>query len=235
MAARRGKREVVRTYEITDQLSVHLTEMTRRAHCPACPSCGEGDYWYVTWPTSVLLARHVAAPSRARTLVDKRVLVIGSGTGLEAITLAKLGAVVSVLDHIPAALELVARNCRLNAVDQMTQYCCCWQDIRAVRRVPTHEVVIGSDVLYDAAMARGVQRVLTTVLPPHGRALVADPVRAFRTGTATFLRRMTHAGFRLRSRWITSSVYARESRAKVYTLTLPMMMLPQDGRRSSLP
>ncbi len=92
MAEMHGKREVVRTYEITDQLSVRLTEITRRAQFPACPSCGEGDCWHVTWPTSVLLSRHVAAPCRARTLADKRVLVIGGGTGLEAIALAKLGA-----------------------------------------------------------------------------------------------------------------------------------------------
>jgi predicted nicotinamide N-methyase len=231
MAERHGKREVVHTYEITEQLAVRLTEITRRAHCPVCPSCGEGDYWHVTWPTSVLLSRHVAAPARARTLADKRVLVIGGGTGLEAITLAKLGAVVSVLDHMPAALELVARNCRLNAVERMTQYCCCWQDARAVRRLPTHEVVIGSDVLYDAATARGVQRVLTTVLRPGGRGLVADPVRSCGTGTATFRHLMTYAGFRLRSHWITSSVYDRERRAKVYTLTPPAPVLPPYGRR----
>jgi hypothetical protein len=59
------KREVVRTDAITDQLSVRLTEITRRAQFPTCPSCGEGDYWHVTWPTSVLLSRYVAAPSRA--------------------------------------------------------------------------------------------------------------------------------------------------------------------------
>ena len=67
MAERHGKREVVHTYEITEQLAVRLTEITRRAHCPVCPSCGEGDYWHVTWPTSVLLSRHVATPARART------------------------------------------------------------------------------------------------------------------------------------------------------------------------
>ncbi len=75
------KREVVRTYAITDQLSVRLTEITRRAQFPTCPSCGEGDYWHVTWPTSVLLSRHVTAPSCARTWWGRQVLVIGGGAG----------------------------------------------------------------------------------------------------------------------------------------------------------
>src|SRR5258708_8615433 len=101
MAEIHGKREVGRTYEITQQLSVRLTEMTRRTQFPACSSCGEGDYWHVTWPTSVLLSRHMAAPSCARTLVDKRVLVIGGGTGLEATTPPKLGPVLPVVDHLP--------------------------------------------------------------------------------------------------------------------------------------
>ena len=104
-----------------------------------------------------------------------------------------------------------------------------------MRRLPTHEVVIGSDVLYDATTARGVHSVLTSVLRPGGRALVADPVRSFGTGTATFRRLMIHAGFRLTARWITSSVYARERRAKVYTLTPPAPTPPHDGRRRSQP
>jgi predicted nicotinamide N-methyase len=170
----------------------------------------------------------------ARTLADKRVLVIGGGTRLETIALAKLGAVVSVLDHIPAALELVACHCRRNDVEPVTLHCCCWQDVRAVRHLPTHDVVIGSDVVYDAATVRGVKRMLTTVLKPAGRALVADPVRSFRIGIATFIRLMTHARFRLTSRWITSSVYARERRARVYTLTPPATLLPRHGPHQSL-
>jgi predicted nicotinamide N-methyase len=215
----RNDTEVVRTYTITDQLSVRLREIPRRGQFPTCAVCGDGNYWHVTWPTAVVLARYLAAPARRRTVAGKQVLVIGCGTGLEAIVLAKLGAVVSVLDHIPAALELVGRNCGLNQLDPVTQQGCCWHDAPALRRLPAYEVVIGSDVLYDVAAARGVKRLLTTVLRPQGKAIVAEPVRSCGAGAETFVQLMTTAGFQLTSRWIRASAYARDRRAIVYTLT----------------
>jgi predicted nicotinamide N-methyase len=205
----RNDTEVVRTYTITGQLSVRLTEIPRRVQFPTCACCGDGNYWHVTWPTGVVLARYLAAPARQRTMVGKQVLVIGCGLGLEAIVLAKLGASVSILDHIPAALELVAHNCVRNQLDPVTLHPCCWRDARALRRLPTYEVVIGSDVLYDTVAARGVTRLLTTVLKPRGKAIVADPLRSFRTSAETFVRLMTTAEFRLTSQWIRRSAYAR--------------------------
>ena len=224
----RNDAEVVRTYQITDQLSVDLTEIPRRVQFPTCPFCGDGNYWHVTWPTGVALARYLAAPARKHTVAGKQVLVIGCGAGLEAIVLAKLGAVVSVLDHIPAALELVAHNCRRNHVDPVTFRPCCWRDARALRRLPTYELVIGSDVLYDPVAARGVTRLLRAMLKPDGNAIIADPVRPFCTGAETFVRLMTSAGFQLTSRWIRHSADTRDSKAKLYLLAASAFPRPQE-------
>lgn len=221
MTRTRNDTEVVRTYQITEQLSVDLTEIPRRVQFPTCPYCGDGNYWHVTWPTGVALARYLAAPTRQRTVAGKQVLVIGCGAGLEAIVLAKLGAVVSVLDHIPAALQLVARNCVRNQVEPVTLHTCCWREARALRRLPTYDLVIGSDVLYDPVAARGVHRVLQRVLPAQGRALIADPRRADSRGVTTFLALMTGAGFSLTSRGMHSAVYGKQRRIQVYTLTAP--------------
>jgi len=217
----RNNTEVVRTYQLTEQLSVDLTEIPRRGQFPTCAFCGDGNYWHVTWPTSVALARYLAAPARTRTVSGKQVLVIGCGAGLEAIVLAKLGAVVSVLDHIPAALQLVAHNCVRNQLDPITLHTCCWRDVRALRRLPAYEIVIGSDVLYDAMAARGVHRVLRHVLLAQGRAFIADPLRTDSRGVDTFLALMTGAGFSLTSRWMHSAVYGKHRRIQVYTLTPP--------------
>lgn len=221
MAQRHTETEVVRTYEITPQLSVRLVEVPRRSQFPRCAFCGTGNYWHVTWPTAVVLARYLAAPLRQRTLAGRQVLVIGCGAGLEALVLAKLGAVVSVLDHIPAALDLVARNCALNQLAPVTTHACCWRDAHALRRLPAYEVVIGSDVLYDTMAAHGVARVLTTAVQSKGMAIVADPVRPFSDGPDTFIRLMTQQGFQFTSRWVRAFAYARTRRAKVYTLTAP--------------
>src|SRR5262245_3847453 len=208
--------EVVRTYQITNQLSINLTEIPRRVQFPTCAVCGDGNYWHVTWPTGVALARYLATPARQRTVAGKQVLVIGCGTGLEAIVLAKLGAVVSVLDHVPAALALVAQNCQRNQLEPVMFHTCCWRNARALRRLPAYEIIIGSDVLYDTVAARGVTRLLTTVLKPGGKALIADPVRSFRTGAEPFVRLVTTAGFRLTSRWIGRSASTRDGRTKLY-------------------
>ena len=222
MAQRHTKTEVVRTYEITTRLSVRLIELPRRSQFPRCSFCGTGNYWHVTWPTAVVLARYLAAPLRQRTLVGKQVLIIGCGAGLEAMVLAKLGAIVSVLDHIPAALDLVARNCTLNEIAPVTTHACCWRDAPALHRLPAYEVVIGSDILYDTLAAHGVARVLTTAVQSNGTAIVADPVRTFSDGPETFLRLMTQQGFKLTSRWVRAVAYARTRRAKVHTLTAPV-------------
>jgi predicted nicotinamide N-methyase len=221
MAQRHTESEVVHTYEITPQLFVRLVEIPRRSQFPRCSFCKNGNYWNVTWPTAVLLARYLAALARQRTLTGRQVLVIGCGAGLEAMVLAKLGAVVSVLDHIPAALDLVARNCALNQLSPVTTHACCWQDAHALRRLPAYEVVIGSDVLYDTIAAHGVARLLTTAVQPKGTAIVADPVRTFNDGLETFIRLMTQQGFQLTSRWVRAFAYARNRRAKVYTLIAP--------------
>ena len=173
----------------------------------------------------------MAAPAHQRTVAGKRVLVIGCGAGLEAIVLAKLGAVVSVLDHIPAALQLVAHNCVRNQVEPVTLHLCCWRDARALRRLPASEIVIGSDVLYDPVAARGVTRLLTTVLQPGGKALIADPVRSFRTGAETFVRVVTTAGFRLTSQWIRCTASGRDRRTTLYLLTSSAVPRPHEGRR----
>ena len=215
-----GNTEVVRTYAITARLSVRLTEIPRRRQFPTCACCGDGNYWHVTWPTGVLLARYLAEPACQRTVVGKQVLVIGCGAGLEAIVLAKLGAVVSVLDHIPAALELVQQNCVRNQLAPFTAHTCCWRDVRTLRRLPLYEIVIGSDVLYDATAARGVHRLLRHVLPTQGTALIADPLRTDARGVDTFLALMTDAGFTRTARWMHATIYGTQRRSRVYRLTL---------------
>jgi predicted nicotinamide N-methyase len=211
--------EVIRTYTITEQLSVRLTEIPRRRQFPTCACCGDGNYWHVTWPTGVLLAQYLAAPARQRTVTGKQVLVIGCGAGLEAVILAKLGAVVSVLDHIPAALELVQQNCLRNQLAPLTTHMCCWRDVHALRRLPQYEMVIGSDILYDVTAARGVHRLLRHVLPTPGTALIADPLRADARGVDTFLALMTGAGFARTARWMHAAVYGTQRRIRVYRFT----------------
>jgi predicted nicotinamide N-methyase len=123
----------------------------------------------------------------------RRALVLGCGVGLESVVLAKLGAEVWALDHVPAALWLVRRNCRLNGLAPVHTRWWCWRDTTTRRRLGSFELVIGSDILYEPAGAEAIAAVLQTTLMPQGVALFADPGRE---GVGEFFRRQL--------RWLSS-------------------------------
>ena len=67
------------------------------------------------WGGGIVLGRQLEEMGRA-ALEGKRVLELGTGTGLGAITAAKLGATVLATDRDPTVLELAATNARTNGV-----------------------------------------------------------------------------------------------------------------------
>jgi 2-polyprenyl-3-methyl-5-hydroxy-6-metoxy-1,4-benzoquinol methylase len=192
-------------YSITRQLVVRLIELRNvPPDFSRCPYCGSTDLWHLLWPASLALSQQLAQAFPASYWQGKQVLVIGCGVGLESVTLAKLGAQVTALDHIPAALRLVQRSCQQNALPPVRTLCKCWLDSRSVRQLGQYEVLIGSDVLYESADAVSLQELLTVALKPGGMALFADPQRE---SAKAFLRRLASSGFqvqvqRSQTQWI---------------------------------
>jgi 2-polyprenyl-3-methyl-5-hydroxy-6-metoxy-1,4-benzoquinol methylase len=181
------------TYPLTRQLMVRLIELRNvPPEFSRCPYCGATTLWHLLWPASVALSQHLAQAVPAGHWQGKPVLVIGCGVGLESVTLAKLGAQVTALDHVPAAVRLVQRSCQQNAVPPVRTLCMCWLDSRSVQQLGQYEVLIGSDVLYDSADAGSLQELLTVALKPGGMALFADPQRESATA---FLTRLASSGF----------------------------------------
>jgi predicted nicotinamide N-methyase len=218
MARSRSDEERIRLYKITNCLSIKLIEIPRRAKFPTCSYCGEGNFWNVAWPTGLLLAQHFAASSERLRWQGKRVLVIGCGTGLEAVVLAQLGAVVSVLDHIPSALELVSRNCALNQIDALELICCCWRDVQKVQQLSTYDIILGSDILYDTSVVERIVLLLTIALKENGMIILGDPVRSVGSSLNAFIRTSTEAGFRMSSRWIHSRQNSMVEQVKLCTM-----------------
>ena len=67
-------------------------------------------YRFVPQPNevaAVVLARYLAAPLRQLTLAGRRVLILGCGAGLEALVLAKLGAVVAYGNFLTVAVNFI--------------------------------------------------------------------------------------------------------------------------------
>ncbi len=183
------------SYPITRQLVVHLIELRNISpDFSRCPYCGSNDIWNMVWPASLALAQHLAQAFPAGHWPGKQVLVIGCGVGLESVTLAKLGAHVTALDHVPAALTLVQRSCQHNALPPVRTLGTCWLDSRSVQQLSQYEVLIGSDVLYESADAGSLQELLTVALQPGGLALFADP---HRDSATAFLSRLASSGFQV--------------------------------------
>jgi 2-polyprenyl-3-methyl-5-hydroxy-6-metoxy-1,4-benzoquinol methylase len=205
------------SYPITRQLVVRLIELRNvPPDFSRCPYCGATALWHLLWPTSLALSQHLAQAFPAGHWQGKQVLVIGCGVGLESVTLAKLGAHVTALDHVPAALRLVQRSCQQNVLPPVRPLCTCWLDRSSVQQLGQYEVLIGSDVWYDSADAVALQELLTVALQPGGMALFADPQRE---SAKAFLRRFESSGFAVQVHQSQTPWIPERQEVRIYHIT----------------
>jgi predicted nicotinamide N-methyase len=131
-------------------------------------------YYAHLWPSARVLAEEVA---RGPSLHGVTVLELGCGVGLPGLAAAARGATVSLTDLQPGALELATRGaCQAGLQDRVRAITLDW-------RWPDHapvDMVLGSDVLYEARFAEPVARALHLLLKPGGVALLSDPDRPHR-------------------------------------------------------
>lgn len=161
-------------------------------------------YWCVAWPAGLGLARYLSR----RYMAGTSVLELGSGIGVSGLGAALAGADVVLTDNIPAALRLAAMNARRNKLSVR----CVAADWRAWPLQACFDLVIGSDVTYEAAAFPAFLDVLTRTLAPGGTVLLTDPGRL--TSTA-FQQAATEAGW-----WWQSDPLPREGTQAVFLYTL---------------
>lgn len=134
---------------------------------------GRVPYGVVLWPAAIALAHDLA--SRADDLRGRRVLELGSGTGLPGIVAATLGARVTQTDHDPVAMSVCKLNCERNRVEAVERRMADWAAWEDPAR---YEWIIGSDVLYGEGLHAHLRRIFETNLSVGGRVLLSDPFRA---------------------------------------------------------
>jgi predicted nicotinamide N-methyase len=126
-------------------------------------------YWADLWPSSLALARAVAA----RSLGGRRVVELGCGLGLPSIVAALGGARVLATDWSADATAITADNAERNGA-RLETLVCSWAEPGPIAERGPFDLVLASDVLYEA---RDVD-LLLAALPRLGReAWIADPGR----------------------------------------------------------
>jgi predicted nicotinamide N-methyase len=133
----------------------------------------EPPFWAAAWPGGQALARHVLdVPA---TVAGRRVLDLGSGSGLVAVAAALAGArEVTASEIDPFGITAIGLNARLNGVS----------GVRVVADVlsgppPAQEVVLAGDVCYDRAMTERVLPFLAAARGSGCDVLLGDPGRPY--------------------------------------------------------
>lgn len=127
-------------------------------------------YWAIAWAGGQALARYIL--DNPGTVAGRRVLDVGSGSGLVAIAAAMAGAFdVTAADIDPTAAEAMALNRGLNDV---------WFEIAEIDVVGTEgdwEVLLAGDVLYDKELVDRILPWLRSQAAAGRRVLIGDPGR----------------------------------------------------------
>lgn len=129
-------------------------------------------YWAHQWGGGLALARYVL--DQVEEVRGRRVLDLGTGSGLVAIAAAKAGARhVEAADIDPRAIAAAGANAQANGVT-LALACADLLDGGA----PEAEVVLVGDLFYDATLAARVLAFVDRCAAAGARVLVGDPWRA---------------------------------------------------------
>jgi len=176
-----------------DELLRRTEESPAELERDLCP------YFGVVWPAARALASELAR--RGAELAGKSVLELGCGLALPALVAAKCGARVTATDLHPDVPVFLARNLELNdlAPDALEYREHDWRAACLERRF---DLVVGSDILYEAGHPAPVARALAAHVAPCGEVLLADPARAY---LQACLDELAHLGFRERDEVVSVS------------------------------
>lgn len=138
----------------------------------AAETSAQFPFGLMLWESATALAE--ALCDRAGDLAGTQVLELGAGLGLAGVVAATLGAQVVQTDHDAMALAACRQTAHLNGVRDVRAAIGDWHDWRMTEVV---DLIIGADVIYDAADHAVVLTILSRTLAPSGAALFTDPMR----------------------------------------------------------
>jgi len=140
----------------------------------------------VVWPSSRVLALRVSQ----LMLEGKRVLEIGCGLALSSLVLHRMGMDITASDYHPLAQDFLDENVRANALPPIPYQVGNWETDNPL--LGGFDLIIGSDVLYEPAMAMTVARFIDCQSNDDVEVIIVDPNRGNR---ARFTRNMIAQGY----------------------------------------
>ncbi|AHG91465.1 Methyltransferase-16 [Gemmatirosa kalamazoonensis] len=166
-------------------------------------------YWADVWPSSIALGERLLQEHGAGCSL----LELGCGVGVVALAAARAGFDVTVSDYYDDALAFARANLARAGHDVVARHL----DWRALPDdLPTYDVVVASDVLYERPYAELVAAVLDRALAPRGIALVADPGRL---AAPAFVEAAQARGFRVDGSYVRPVPIGEiVQRIRIYTL-----------------
>jgi predicted nicotinamide N-methyase len=130
-------------------------------------------YWAYVWAGGAALARHIL--DHPETIRDKRVIDIGTGSGLIAIAAALASArEVIGADVDPFALEALSLNAAANGVAIAGRLL----DIKAADPVQA-DIILAGDLFYEPGLAEQAMTYLDRCAASGVQILIGDPWRAW--------------------------------------------------------
>lgn len=129
-------------------------------------------YWAELWPSATALARVVGA----RALRGARTLELGCGLGLVGLAAAAAGGRVTATDWAADSITLLERNAARNGLT-LEALCVDWSEPDAIVARAPWQLVLASDVLYEARNGLALLPLLPRLVDTRGEIWLADPGR----------------------------------------------------------
>lgn len=130
-------------------------------------------YWAELWPSALALSRAVGA----RALRGARTLELGAGLGLVSLAAAAAGGRVTATDWAEDSITLLERNAQRNGL-KLEAVCVDWTRPDVVVERAPWDLVLASDVLYEARNGVALLPLLPRLIDERGEIWLADPGRA---------------------------------------------------------
>jgi len=135
-------------------------------------------YFAEIWPSGIALADLIA--EQPEFVAGRRVLEVGCGLGITAVSAARAGASLTITDYFPESLELAKRNLASAGLSADQAVLLNWRDERSVHALAGQgpfPVVIAADVLYETRDVEPLLTFFARVLHPTGILILAEPGR----------------------------------------------------------